>query len=135
MLIYRGAQVVLGLGIWPVSYVVGAETSSLRLRAKTQGLGWCFGALAQGAFVIGLPYAYNLDQGDLRAKAGFIIAGFSTIALVSVWTFVPEMKDRTAAEIDVMFEQRLPTRQFKHWITTLTGSGRENQFGSEAQLT
>lgn len=72
MLIRRTYQVVVGIGIWPVAYAVGAETSSLRLRAKTQGkldltaeircydcyeqltkqlgIGWFCGAFAQGAF-------------------------------------------------------------------------------------
>jgi hypothetical protein len=113
--------------------VVGAETSSLRLRAKTQGIGWFTGAFAQGAFGISLPYAYNIDEGNLRAKAGFIIAGFSVLALVLTWLFVPEMKERTAAEIDTMFEHRLPARQFRHW--RLAGPGRDNPFGSEAHLT
>ncbi|KAJ9610010.1 hypothetical protein H2200_006340 [Cladophialophora chaetospira] len=126
--------VVVGVGIWPVAYAVGAETSSLRLRAKTQGIGWFCGAFAQGAFGISLPYAYNIDEGDLKAKAGFIIAGFSTIALAITWLFVPEMKERTAAEIDVMFERRLPARQFKHWRGTVAGSGRDNPYGSEAHL-
>ncbi len=127
-------QVVVGVGIWPVAYVVGGETSSLRLRAKTQGIGWFCGAFAQGAFGISLPYAYNIDEGALKAKTGFIIAGFSTIALVVTWFFVPEMKERTAAEIDVMFERRLPARQFKHWRGTLAGSVRDNPYGSDAHL-
>jgi MFS family permease len=125
-------QITVGVGIWPVSYVVGAETSALRLRAKTQGIGWCAGALAQGTFGISLPYMYNIDQGDLRAKAGFVIAGFSLLAFVVTWLFVPEMKERTPAEIDAMFERRLPARQFKYWRGTT--AGRENPYGSEAHL-
>ncbi|EXJ58336.1 hypothetical protein A1O7_05761 [Cladophialophora yegresii CBS 114405] len=126
--------IVVGVGIWPVAYVVGAETSSLRLRAKTQGIGWFSGAFAQGAFGISLPYAYNIDEGDLRAKTGFIIAGFTIIALGLTWLFVPEMKERTTAEIDTMFERRLPARQFKHWRGTVAGPGHDNPFGSEAHL-
>ncbi|KIW85315.1 hypothetical protein Z517_00705 [Fonsecaea pedrosoi CBS 271.37] len=128
--------VVVGVGIWPVSFVVSAETSSLRLRAKTQGLGWFSGALAQGVFGISLPYVYNVDQGNLRAKAGFIIAGFSAIAWVLTWCFVPEMKERTAAEIDVMFEHRLPARKFKDWRRGTIGEVMaEASFGSQAHLT
>ncbi|OAP60368.1 hypothetical protein AYL99_05370 [Fonsecaea erecta] len=123
--------VVVGVGIWPVSVVVGAETSSLRLRAKTQGIGWFSGALAQGVFGISLPYVYNVDQGDLRAKAGFIIAGFSAIACVLTWLFVPEMKDRNAAEIDAMFEHRLPARKFKTWQGTISEVVTDGSFESQ----
>ncbi|KIY00952.1 uncharacterized protein Z520_03618 [Fonsecaea multimorphosa CBS 102226] len=126
--------VAVGVAIWPVSVVVSAETSSLRLRAKTQGIGWFSGALAQGAFGISLPYVYNVDQGDLRAKAGFIIAGFSGIASVLTWLFVPEMKERTAAEIDTMFEHRLPARKFKEWRGTIAEVAADDSLGSHADL-
>ena len=113
--------VVIGVGVWPASFVVGAETSSLRLRAKTQGIGWFAGGFAQGVFGICLPYAYNVDEGNLRAKTGFIFAALCSLSWLAVWKSVPEMKDRTAAEIDTMFEHRLPTRAFKTWRGTFSG--------------
>lgn len=111
--------VTIGVGVWPASYAVSAETSSLRLRAKTQGLGWCCGGLGSGAFAISLPYSYNKDGGDLRGKTGFIYTAFCLFGLLACWKFVPEMKDRTAAEIDIMFEDRLPAREFKHWAENI----------------
>ncbi|KAJ5701104.1 Major facilitator superfamily domain general substrate transporter [Penicillium malachiteum] len=106
---------VCGLGIWPASHVVAAETSSLQLRAKTQGIGWLTSGIATGAFSICLPYIYNADKGDLKAKTGFVMAGFSAVAIVAVWFFVPEMKGRSPMEIDRMFALQLPTRSFKSW--------------------
>lgn len=111
--------VVIGVGLWPASYAVSAETSSLRLRAKTQGIGWFCGGLGSGIFAIALPYTYNKDGGDLRGKAGFIFTFFCLLGLFLCWMFVPEMKNRTAAEIDIMFEERLPTREFKNWSEPL----------------
>lgn len=29
-----------GIGVWPASYAVASEASALRLRSKTQGIGW-----------------------------------------------------------------------------------------------
>lgn len=128
--------IVVGVGVWPASYAVSAETSSLRLRAKTQGLGWFSGGLANGAFGISIPYMYNKDEGNLRGKVGFIYAVLCALGCLATWMFVPEMKERTAAEIDVMFEKDLPARNFKTWSETIhierVASG--NSEGSQAAL-
>ncbi|KAJ5198643.1 uncharacterized protein N7498_007760 [Penicillium cinerascens] len=106
---------VCGLGIWPASHVVAAETSSLQLRAKTQGIGWFVSSIAQGVFAISLPYVYNLGAGDLKAKTGFVMAGFAAVGVAATWIWVPEMKGRSPMEIDRMFALRLKTRAFKKW--------------------
>ncbi|OKP05948.1 Maltose permease MAL61 [Penicillium subrubescens] len=106
---------VCGLGIWPASHVVAAETSSLQLRAKSQGIGWFVSGIASGVFSIILPYIYNADKGNLRAKTGFVMAGFAAVGMVATWLTVPEMKGRSPMEIDRMFALKLPTRSFKQW--------------------
>ena len=106
---------VCGVGAWPASYAVSAEASSLRLRAKTQGLGWFMNCLANGVFGVVLPYIFNPDKGNLRARTGFVYTGLCIVTWLGVWFFVPEMKNRSPIEIDQMFERRLPARQFKRW--------------------
>lgn len=106
---------VCGMGIWPASHVVAAETSSLQLRAKTQGIGWFISGVATGVFSIILPYIYNADKGNLRAKTGFVMAGLAAVGIIGTWWSVPEMKGRSPMEIDRMFALKLPTRAFKHW--------------------
>ncbi|KAF7596905.1 hypothetical protein BBP40_011950 [Aspergillus hancockii] len=104
-----------GLTAWPASYAVGAEASALRLRAKSQGLGWVMNGLSNGVFGLVLPYIFNPDKGALRAKTGFIYAGFGLLAMAATWYIVPEMKNRSVNEIDQMFELHLPARGFKNW--------------------
>lgn len=103
------------LGAWPASYVISAETSSLRLRAKTQAIGWLTSGAVGCAFGVGLPYVYNNDAGNLGAQTGFVFVGFAGIAVVLSWLFVPEMKGRSIEDIDRMFELELKTREFKRW--------------------
>ncbi|KAL4995880.1 general substrate transporter [Aspergillus recurvatus] len=93
-----------GLTIWPASYAFGAEASSLQLRAKTQGLGWLVNCLSNGILGIVLPYIFNDDEGALRAKTGFVYMGFCILSLAVAWKIVPEMKDKTAVEIDWIFK-------------------------------
>lgn len=117
---------VSGLGSWPASHVVAAEASSLQLRAKTQGIGWFTSGIGTAVFAIILPYIYNIDQGNLRAKTGFVMAGFAAVAVIVVWLAIPEMKGRTPMEIDRMFSLILRTRAFKDWHSDVT-------LGSEAE--
>ncbi|OQD81415.1 hypothetical protein PENANT_c027G10865 [Penicillium antarcticum] len=107
--------VVCGLGAWPASYAVSGETSSLRLRAKTQGIGVLCYMLSNVVFNLVLPYVYNTDAGDLKGKTGFVYAGLCLLTLVVTWLIIPEMKDRTTLEVDAMFEADLPCRNFKKW--------------------
>lgn len=71
--------------------------------------------LAQGIWSVILPYMYNPDAGNLKAKIGFVMAGFAAVGVILAWLFVPEMKGRSPMDIDRMFALGLPTRSFKNW--------------------
>ncbi len=105
----------IALGVWPASYVIGGETSSLRLRARSQGIGWAVGGLANFVFSTVTPYIYNADAGNLRSKIGFVWAGLCVITLAAAWYMIPEMLGRTSLQLDVMFEQKVPARRFREW--------------------
>jgi len=116
---------IAGLGVWPASYVVGGEISSLRLRAKSQGLCWAFGGVGNFIFSTVTPFIYNADAGNLRSKIGFVWLGISGLSFVALWVLVPETFGRTPYQLDLMFEQKLPTRKFRHWTPdTNTELGR-----------
>jgi SP family general alpha glucoside:H+ symporter-like MFS transporter len=105
--------IICGLGAWPAGYAIVGETSSLQLRSLTQGLA----SIAEKGFsitlAIVLPMLFSRDKAALGAKTAFVFCGTSVIGAVLSWLFVPEMKGRSAIEIDQMFEMKLPARQFK----------------------
>ncbi|KAJ4355805.1 uncharacterized protein N0V89_003826 [Didymosphaeria variabile] len=105
--------IICGVGVWPASFAVAAETSSLQLRAKTQGMGWAVNAFSVAASGIALPYIFNPDAGNLRGKVGFTYVATCVLGVLISWLLVPEMKGRTVAEIDRMFELGLGTRGFR----------------------
>lgn len=107
--------VVNGLGAWPASYAVAGETSSLLLRAKTQGLNWFTNSLVSGILSIVLPWIFNPDAANLSAKTGFVFAGLCMTGTVICYLLVPEMKGRDHADIERMFELKVSTRKFKTW--------------------
>ncbi|KAL7903921.1 general substrate transporter [Trichoderma velutinum] len=103
------------LGAWPVSYIVSAEVSSLSLRAHTQSISIFIHSAVTVIFSAFLPYLYNKTAANLGGKIGFVYVGFVTIAVVVSWWIIPDMKDRTPAEIDAMFEIKLSARKFKQF--------------------
>ncbi|KGO63635.1 Major facilitator superfamily domain, general substrate transporter [Penicillium italicum] len=105
--------VVYGLGVGGTYPVVAAETSSLRLRAYTQGLGFVINGFTSWLFNFILPYMFDVDQGNWGGKLGFFFAGLCLITLVVIWFEIPEMMNRTYEEVDEMFAKRLSTRAFK----------------------
>jgi hypothetical protein len=107
--------VVCGIGVWPASYAIAAETSSLQLRAKSQGIGWFISALTTTVSGLCLPYVFNPDKGNLRGKTGYTYAASCLAGALASYFLIPEMKGRTVNEIDRMFEAKLPAREFKKW--------------------
>ena len=102
--------VVSGLGAWPLSYAIAGETSSLRLRARSQGLSWFVNTISNALLSGVLPFLYNPDAANLKGKLGFIFFGLSSAATVIAWWCVPEMKGLSPTEVDHLFESGAPAR-------------------------
>ena len=107
--------ITAGAGAWPASYAVKVETSALRLRGKTQGVGELFQNIVSIVFNLVLPYMYNPDSGYLRGKMGFVYGGLCLCTAAITWWIVPEMKGRSVLDIDHMFGIGLKARDFKGW--------------------
>ncbi|TGJ72268.1 hypothetical protein EYR41_004175 [Orbilia oligospora] len=107
--------VIVGVGAWPASVVISVEVSSLQLRAKTLRIYGLASNLVSGSVAIAPPYVYNPDSGNFGGKTSFIFAALCGISFLVTIFAVPEMKGRSAEEIDLMFEARLATRKFKSW--------------------
>ena len=121
------------LTIGPVCFVILCECSATRVRGKTIALATAVQALVGIVMTIAIPYMINPDQGNFRGKLGefrilvaravsdltypigFFFGGLA--ALCFVWSYfrVPETKDRTYAELDLMFERGVRTREFKRY--------------------
>lgn len=116
--------VICGIGAWPASYAIMGETSALRLRAKSQAIGGVFAQISSIFMNLVLPYVFNPDAGNARAQTGFLFFGLCVIGVIFTWLWVPEMKGRSVAEIDEMFNLKLPSRDFKNWSS---GAGYSSQ--------
>lgn len=104
-----------GVGAWPASVVVASEVSALHLRGKAQGIAWFTNGFTAGFMGFILPYVFNPDQGNLRAKTGFVYGALAAVHVVIAWFIVPEMKGRTFVTIDRMFHEHVGARDFKNY--------------------
>lgn len=50
---------------------------------------------------------------NLGPKTYLIFAGWMLFSCISMYFWLPETKGRSPAELDAMFEARVPARQFK----------------------
>ncbi|TKW56890.1 Alpha-glucosides permease MPH2 [Colletotrichum tanaceti] len=102
------------LGPAPASWVVIAETSSIRLRPLTTGLG------RAAYYVVNIPciflatYMLNPTGVNLGGKCGYVWGATGFFCFVVSYFFLPEMKGRSFREIDILFKRRVPARQWKN---------------------
>jgi MFS transporter, SP family, general alpha glucoside:H+ symporter len=99
--------------VGPVCYSLFAELPSSRLRQRTI-------VLARNAYnIVGVAYTNNIGLYSLNptawnwgAKSAFFWAG--NCALCFVWAYfrLPEPKDRSYAELDMLFDQGVSARKF-----------------------
>ncbi|EFX04971.1 maltose permease [Grosmannia clavigera kw1407] len=116
MMLYNA---VFNFCLGSAAYTIVSEIPTFALRAKSIGISIvCQQALYTAqAFV--LPYIFNPDKANLGAKTSFIYGGCCLISLVVLFFFQPETKNRTFEELDELFMNRVPARQFASYVTTV----------------
>lgn len=99
--------------IGPACYPIVAETPSGRLRYKTIVIGRCVYNLT-GIFSNSVtPRMISSLSWNWGAKTGLFYAGTNLLCNIWCWLRLPETKDRTFGEIDLLFDNRVPARKFK----------------------
>ncbi|KAF5534439.1 maltose permease MAL31 [Fusarium mexicanum] len=103
---------VFQLSVGQLGWAIPAEIGSTRLRQKTI-------VLARNAYYIVLvianvlqPYMMNPTAWGLSGYTGFVWG--TTAFIVCTWAFfrLPETKDRTFEEIDILFARKVSARKF-----------------------
>ncbi|KAF5011045.1 hypothetical protein FDECE_2852 [Fusarium decemcellulare] len=118
------AQAILGILIsfvyagtlGPVTYTVIAETSSVRLRALSTGVGRAAYYVAEIPMIYLASQLLNPTGWDLAGKCGYVWGGTACVCFLSAFFFLPELKDRSYRETDILFNRRTPARKFKSTV-------------------
>ncbi len=103
---------VYDMTIGPVCYSLVPELSSSRLRTKTVVIARdLFNVFAIiNSFLT--PYMLNPTAWNWGAKTGFFWAGLNSICFIYAYFRLPEPKGRSFAELDLLFEKKIPARKF-----------------------
>jgi SP family general alpha glucoside:H+ symporter-like MFS transporter len=102
-----------GLTIGPVTFSIVAEVTSIRLRAQPCAVaraGYYAAAVRSG--YISADYLTPLAWG-LKGKAAFISFATAIGVFVFSFFFVPETKDRSCRELDVLYHRGVHARQLR----------------------
>lgn len=103
---------VYQLTVGPICFVIISEISSTRLRGRTIAIATAVQAAANIIFTVAMPYILNSDQANWRGKTGFLFGGISLICCIWCWIRLPESRGRTFEELDILFDRKVPARQF-----------------------
>ncbi|KAI0809543.1 general alpha-glucoside permease [Xylaria sp. FL0064] len=99
--------------IGPVVYTIVSEIPSTRLRAKSIILARNAYNAINIAFVNIVSYRQlSPDEWNWGLKSGFFWAGINIIFTIYIFFRLPETKGRTYAELDILFENKVPARKF-----------------------
>ncbi|SPO06995.1 related to alpha-glucoside transport protein [Cephalotrichum gorgonifer] len=109
-------SVLFTLGPAPASWVIIGETSSIRLRPLTTGIGRGSYYLVNIPCIFLASYMLNPLSGNLGGKCGYVWAGTGLFCLIVAYFYLPEMKGRSYREIDIMFKRKIPARQWKKTV-------------------
>ncbi|KAH7184790.1 general substrate transporter [Fusarium flagelliforme] len=118
------AQAVLGIlisfvyagSLGPISYTIIAETSSVRLRALSTGVGRAAYYVAEIPMIYLASQLLNPTGWNLAGKCGYVWGGTAVVCFVSAYFFLPELKDRSYRETDILFKRKVPARKFKSTV-------------------
>ncbi|KAH6692364.1 general substrate transporter [Plectosphaerella plurivora] len=96
----------------PLTNTLCCEIPSTLLRSKSVVLArWTYIVTTIVAGTIS-PYQLNPTAWNWGAKTGFFWAGGCLISFIFAFFCIPETKNRTTAEMDVLFERKTPLRHF-----------------------
>lgn len=108
---------VFNAGVGSNVYAIAGEVPTSILRTKTLAIAISVEQAIYTMWSFVSPYIFNPGYGDLKAKIGFVFGAFMLGYIALAWFFVPETRRRTYEELDELFMNKVPTRQFRKYQT------------------
>ncbi|ORX40002.1 general substrate transporter [Kockovaella imperatae] len=103
-----------GFGVQsPLIWITTAEAAPTRNRERVLASATFFGFGISLLIASVSPFIQDEDAGNLGSKIGFLWGTFSLVNLVWVYLVVPEMKGLSLEQLDYLYANNTPTRQFK----------------------
>jgi hypothetical protein len=121
-------------------YLVAGELPAQNLRAYTMGLASGTSFVFAWICAFTTPYFINKTELNWGPKYGYVWFVSGLIVSAFVYFMLPEVRGRTLEEIDEMFRNKVPTRDFKTYVCVEIEEARERglvnaqAFGKEQQF-
>ncbi|EGV61337.1 sugar transporter [Yamadazyma tenuis ATCC 10573] len=106
---------VYSLSVGPLAYTIAAEIPATRVKSQTLSVARAFYHSLQLMAGIMQPFLINPRSANLKGYTGFVWSFISLPAIVWAFFRLPETKNRTYEELDIMFNMGLPSRQFSEY--------------------
>lgn len=107
---------VYALALGPVTYTIIAETSSVRLRALSTGVGRAAYYVAEIPMIYLASRLLNPTGWNLAGKCGYVWGSTAVVCWIMAYFFLPELKHRSYRESDILFNRGTPARKFKSTV-------------------
>lgn len=114
---YTMYNFAFNIGVGSNVYAIAGEIPTSILRTKTLAISLIVSNAVNTMWSFVAPYMFNPGYGNLKAKIGFVFGGFMLFFIAGAYFFVPETRLRSYEELDELFMNRVPTRQFKNYTT------------------
>ena len=103
----------------PISYTIIAETSSVRLRALSTGVGRAAYYVAEIPMIYLASQLLNSTGWNVAGKCGYVWGSTAIVCWVMAYFFLPELKHRSYREIDILFNRKVSARKFKSTVVDI----------------
>ncbi|KAM6522992.1 hypothetical protein FALCPG4_012598 [Fusarium falciforme] len=114
---------IYNMSIGAVAYAICGETPSVELRQKTFSINMMVATTISTGLGQAMPYLINTDKLNLGGKVCFIYFGLSLPICFWLFFCLPELKGRNYAEIQEMFNNKVPARKFKTYVCEVSSHG------------
>lgn len=105
-------QFVYYVTVGPICYAIISEVSSTCLRNKSVCVSRIVYYIAQIICNVVNPYMLNPTVGNWRGKTGFFWGFWAFVFFVWTWFRLPETKNKTFEELDILFASGVKAREF-----------------------
>ncbi|KAG5930817.1 hypothetical protein E4U60_006795 [Claviceps pazoutovae] len=104
---------VYQMTVGPICFVIISEISATRLRERTIAIATAVQAGASIVTTIAMPYMLNSNEANWGGKSGFMFGAISIFCLLWCFFRLPESRNRTYEELDILFQRRISARKFE----------------------
>jgi MFS transporter, SP family, general alpha glucoside:H+ symporter len=95
----------------------------MELRQKTYSINIMISTAVSCLITQVMPYLLNTDQANLGGKISFVFFATSLPMCIYLYFCLPELKGRNYAEVQEMFENKVPARKFKSYVAEVGHGG------------